>query len=109
MYAIAFSGSLIITCRKSFKNTKTLPRLLIFLFQNSLNSKHVSENVLYTNTRHVCTFTRLNAFVMMIPNIVTIFKNFDICYLLFDLSSTNACRVVSGKVFTYTSMHASVG
>ena len=42
----------------------------------------------WTNTRHVGTY--LNAFLMVIPNMVMKFNSFDICYkicYIFDMSA----------------------
>ena len=79
----------------------------LVLLSNSwfLRVFYISENVnvyftnSWTNTRHVCTL--LKAFLMVIPNMVMKFLNFEIiwtfCNILYYMSSAHACRMV-GKV-----------
>ena len=67
-----------------------------FWFYQTLNFCNYFRNY-QTNTWHVCTY--LNAFIMMISNIVMKFNNFDIFFTfceMFDPSlSAHACRLVS--------------
>ena len=76
----------------SFKTLTT--RAIVVIFLEILNNSHFRNYE--TNTRYIGTY--LNAFLMVIPNMVMKFNNFDLFYQIcthFDLSSALACRVLS--------------
>ena len=70
---------------------------IVFVFSNFWNFNAYFTN-LWTNNRHVCTY--LNVFLMVIPNMVMKFHNFEIFYqffYIFALSSALTCHVESIK------------